>query len=199
MKGYSTNLIKNRTVRPAARKRIYIGMMSYLLLCAAGLIGVAYLATHRIVQAQNMKRAIASLEQEFRVEHPGESDFIRYHRMLSRQADDLSLNMKTITAFCDERFDAAKILLGLARHLPADMDVVSLDMRNAAKSIELEVAVPTTGRSASIDTSHLTAEWNGDADMAGQLGRMTSVRSQRQMMDGAPVYVLTFSGRLLDK
>lgn len=199
MKGFSTNLIKTRTVKPAARKKIFVGMIVYLLLCGAGLIGVAYLATDRMVHARSMRSAIASMEQKFQAEHPGESDSARYHRMLSRQVNDLAQNMETIVSFCDKRLDAAKILLALTRYLPADMEVVNLDIRGDIRTVELDVAVPTTGRSASIDTTQLTAQWNGDADLAKQLGRMTSVRSQRQMLDGAPVYVLTFSGRLLDK
>ena len=193
---FRINLIRSQTIPPAARRRLFVAMIGYLALCGCLLVAVSHQAARRWVAIQQMREQMDLLEERFLVQHPEEKDIARYGRILTRQLNHASRQVETVVNLFDRRIQTAKILLDLSRQLPEGMDIIDVKLDAVQKTLEFSLAAPSAGSGESSDSEHLLAAWNGDQELMKQVGHISSIKSQRQMMDGVPVYLLSFSSRI---
>lgn len=193
---FRINLIRSQTLPPAARRRILAGLIGYLALCGCLLIVASHRASLIWMDTQQKRGQIDLLKQNFLAQYPGEPDVARYGQLLTRQLNYASGQMETIVSLFNRRVQTARIIWNLSRQLPEGMDLVNLKMDTTQKTIDFSLAVPAVGSGESSDNEHLLAAWNGDPELMRQVGRINSVKSQRQLLDGVSVYLLSFSSAI---
>ena len=196
---FTINLIKEHTAPPQQRKRMFVGMVIYLVACGVILVGMAYHATQRLVRAAALQAETVRLEARFERQHPGEKDIVAYARGLKAALDDHAVKLESVRATRGKRVDLARVLLALSAPLPGDVNIVSFEFNEDQGALEFELVVPVGGGGEAMDASQLVGIWNGDPALMSRVGKISSSRSQRQRLEGTAVYVMHFACTVLKK
>jgi hypothetical protein len=195
---FHINLIRGTIAPPRTRRRIFWGMLLYLGVCGGVLAAIANRATHRLVAVSEQGQQIVKLADAFRQKHPGEADMAGYAERLRQEAAAYAEKMEAIGGIRDRRVDAARVLLALTRPLPRDVDLVNFRMDGQKRTLDFELAFPVRAAGGS-EAGALLDIWNQEATIRANVGRIGSVRSQRNTIQGDPVELLTFAGAGVDK
>ena len=199
MTAFRINLIRGLTPTAKQRERIFWGMISYLVLCGVALVGIAYYETRRLAATFGLRADIALLDAQFRNEHPGQTDILRYAKKMKEQLFECADKLESVRWIQTTRVTLAPILLALAAPLPSDIDIAGLQIDSEKRTLEFELIVPITGMGERVDAGRLIGIWNEDPALISRVGKISSAKSQRQSMEGKPVYVLRFTASLLSK
>lgn len=190
---FRINLIRGSIAPRATRRRIFWGMLLYLALCGGILAGVANHATRRLMAISTQRAQIAAMAAEFRRDHPGQTDMARYAARLKDEAAAYANKLEIIGGIRSRRMDVARVLLALAKPLPGNVDLANLRLDGRKRSLDFELAFPVKG-AGGVDAGPLIDAWNQNAAIMENVGRIGSVRSRRQTVQGNPVEMLEFAG-----
>ena len=194
---FSINLIKEQAPSPAARRRIFLGMLGYVFACGCALILASYGATRKLVMTSNMRDEINRLEAGFRKNHSGHSDILLFGRNLKLQVEQASQKLELINKICAGRTELARVLLALSAPLPANVNISGVQLDREKKTLEFDVDFPVGGANETIDATQLIAAWNGNAALMSELSKIGSVRSQKRTVEGRVVENWHFTCNLL--
>jgi hypothetical protein len=187
MNPFRINLIKSRTLSRETRRRIFLGLVAYVLVCGAILVALSYRSTQELTASRRMRGEIARLERRFQEEHPGEKDIVRYGRQLEKELETLGGKIELIKGVCERRTELAGIILALSAPLPADVNISGLDLNTEKNKLEFDVNFPINEPNATIDATPLINAWNRNPDLTSQVGKISSVRSQKKRIDAQSV------------
>jgi hypothetical protein len=192
MATFGINLIRDYTPPPETRRMIFLGMIVYLVVCGVILVFLSHRGASRLVATHGMRLQIGVLENQFRREHPGQNNLLVYGRELKQQMEEFAGKLEAINAVCDQRTDLARILLSLSAPLPRDVNIASVNLDREKGAVEFEVAFLVGEHGEAVDASRLIAAWNSDPALMAQVGRISSMKSERRRLEGKTLDVWRF-------
>lgn len=194
---FKINLLRNQVAPQPIRRKIFRAMALYLTVSGCLLILLGFRAARKLQSAFQDRQKIARMEERFREQHPGFTDIVPYGRELNQKLDKMSEAIQTCNAACENRVELARILLALSAPLPATVNISAVELSQTRKTFEFEVDFPVEGASETIDATRLLQVWNSDPTLSSQIGRISSVRSQKRNMQGRFVENWRFAGSRL--
>ena len=92
-------------------------------------------------------------------------------------------------------FSLSRLLLGLAKPLPADCVLVNVDLRTKAGMIQFSVMTPAS-KTQNLTAGKIIDFWAQEGTLEAQLKEIRAETSQREYRAGRPVLVHRFSATL---
>jgi len=193
MVAFRINLIRDSALPPESRRAVFWAMFVYLAVWGALLTAVAYGGTKLLVDLRKQRLDASVAEISFRAAHPGASDIAAYGRDTSAQLQRAVDRLEALNRLHAQCPDLPRVLLALAAPLPGDVNIVSFEMDRGKSTVVFDLALPVGEAGESIDVSRLIAVWNSDTALSAQLRRISSLRSQRQKVDGKTIETWRFT------
>ncbi|MCF7854683.1 MAG: hypothetical protein K9N51_07795 [Candidatus Pacebacteria bacterium] len=196
---FNIDLACDYVAPPAKRWCVYCFMHLYVLLCGIALVMIAHLSTRRLVAVVDQHREINNIRYEFRRQHPGESDMVRYVRELQDKLSHAYGLLNGMTENVGDRVEMADILLGMASRMPDHSAISSFAWGGAGRELFFEVTVPySKGMDKATSPQELIASWQSDPALSMRLDNITSLSTERRTERGRNQMVLTFEAELTE-
>ncbi len=195
MAHFEINLIRDRTLPRPLRKGLFWGLLAYLVLSGIGLAIVAHRAALRFVDATAQHRELRVIERQFKADHPNEKSVLSCAQGLQKRMDTSVGVLSGIEGTLRNSFSLSRLLLGLAKPLPADCVLVNVDLRTKAGMIQFSVMTPAS-KTQNLTAGKIIDFWAQEGTLEAQLKEIRAETSQREYRAGRPVLVHRFSATL---
>jgi hypothetical protein len=193
---FRINLVRDRPV-PLMQRRVIVRALALYLFVVGGLLAWEInLATRSILHVRRRARTTASQHEAFARLHPGRPSIEIHNAILARELKEDTAALTAIEGIVARRRPAAAILYGLASPLPSDIHLLDLDLDFAGGALRFNLAVPVERREQRADTAALLDAWNRDPALRRWTADLREESNQQSTVDGAPVFLLRFSGAL---
>ncbi|VGO17541.1 hypothetical protein PDESU_06138 [Pontiella desulfatans] len=187
---FKINLAKDLTSTPEERARFYNGMLVYLVVCAALMVLVAYLASVNMQQfLANRQERIQLLRTVSSVSDIDQSAF----RNPGKVYADLETHAMTI-ADLKKALGQRVLLLPIMHNLFIDLpEGVSLQSLSANKSkLDFGLVMPPPSDSAGDPVKQLRSAWEENEELMKRVSTIRPVTGERRVMGTTSVFYVQF-------
>jgi len=186
MVDYRINLAKTVTSTPAQRRRFYNGMLLYLVICAAGMVYVAYATTLNITEAYRNARIRSKMINTVSIS----SDFGKaFYKNPDKAYEELELyaaDLELLKEAFSQQTHFLPVVNQLFAGLPDDVAVESLEVSAQRKTISFGLV----GSSKSVKAQQMA--WKQNEALGTRVRGTKQVKGELRMIDGIPVYFVKF-------
>lgn len=193
MVAFRINLIRESALPPESRRAVFWAMFVYLAFWGLAMVWVAYSGTRTLMAVHGERLSASRAETSFRATHPGALNIATYGRETRAQLERAVAELESVNIVHAKRLDLPRVLLALTAPLPNDVNIVALDMDREKGALVFDLALPVGGAGEVIDVSRLITVWNSDPALVAEGRKVTSLRSQRQRVNGKVVETWRFT------
>ena len=190
MADFNINLAKIMVSTPEERQRFYNRMMIYLVICAAAMVYVAYLASLNLVETVKLNRERQALIMTA-------SSITGYGQTFYSNPDqtyqELDLYAKDLEILRDlllQRANFLPVLNQIFLDFPDNIALQSLRATASGKSIQFGLVAPYRDQKGESPVSTLQARWKGNKELVNRTAVLRQLTSERRLVgDMAAVFV----------
>lgn len=186
MVDYRINLAKSLTSTPEQRRRFYNGILMYLVLCAAALVGTSYLASVNVIEAYRAERQrrnlVSAMSSASKYSKTFYKDPQKAYEELNRFSQDLVLLREAFV----QRTHFLPVLNQLFADFPED---IALD-RLEASAEENTISFDLVGPGKSVRAQQVA--WRQNEELGRLVNGVRQVKGEQRTIDGKPAYIANF-------
>ena len=190
MADFNINLAKTMVGSPEQRQQFYNRMLIYLVLCAAAMVYVAYLASLNLVTAvrSNRERRILVMTTSS-VAEQGKT-FYKNPEQTYQELDAYATDLETLRDLLLKRTHFLPVLNQLFVEFPDNIALQHLTATASSKKIEFGLVAPLFDEKGGSPVSKLQAQWKGNKELPNRTTGVRQVTSERRVVgDMAAVFV----------
>lgn len=192
MVDFNINLVKSMVSTPEERARFYNRMLIYLIICAALMVGTAYLFSKHVLNASTASKDRKALVAEMSAMSDFGKSFFdnpeQAYKKLGYYADDL----KTLRSVLEERSQFLPVISQLFADIPDTVSLQSLTATAADNSIEFILVAPVIDDEGNDILRMMQTRWRDNAALWTLAKTVTAVSSEREMVGDALVASVTY-------
>ena len=190
MADFNINLAKTMVSSPEERQRFYNRMLIYLVICAAALVYVAYLASLNLVKVvQSNRERQARIMTTSSVTGYGKA-FYKNPDQTYQELDDYAKDLETLRELLSLRVHFLPVLNQLFVDFPDDIALQSLTANSTTKTIGFALVAPYRDQRDENPVSTLKTQWKSSDEILNRTTGVRQVTSERRVVgDMAAVFV----------
>jgi len=195
---YQVNMAHGQVIPLETRKQWYRWVSVYGLIMLVCIVWTVGTLTKKIVTLLGQQKLMIQREQAFLKARPGAADVATYAASLHHNMELTASQLEAVEGFQRAGdFHTAGVLLGLATALPEGLELGQVETDGVGLKVGFTVYMPLARKSDNGGAApHLIALWNAQPLLAGQLGGITSEKSEHSRVGDQEVLSLRFSGTL---
>lgn len=190
MADFNINLAKSMVSTPEQRQRFYNRMLIYLVICAAAMVYVAFLASFNMVKVvQSNRERQARIATTSSMAESGKT-FYRNPEKTYQQLDDYAKDLETLRGLLSRRVHFLPVLNQLFVDFPEDIALQSLTANATSKTVGFALVAPYRDQKGKSPVSNLQTQWKGSGELLNRTTGVRQVTSERRLVgDTAAVFV----------
>lgn len=187
---FQINLAKDLTSSIEERTAFYNRMLIYLVLCAAGLVLVAYFASVNFMTYMNNKAAQRQLERTTIAVSAVEKSAFDDPETALLELQVYSRKIKNLKQLLGNRVQILPVIHNLFLDLPEDVALQSL---NANRSkIEFGMVMPPPSEENGDLVSEMTGIWENNEELMQRIVSLRPMTGERRTMGSKSVFFVQF-------
>jgi len=190
MADFNINLAKSMVSTPEQRQQFYNRMLIYLVICAAAMVYVAYLASLNLVdvaRANRDRQMLVSVDAA--VSEYGKEFYINPETTY-QELDAYAKDLETLRDLLLQRAHFLPVLNQLFLDFPDDVALQNLTATASTKTIQFGLVAPYRDRMGESPVAKLQAQWKANNELLNRTTGVRQVTSERRLVgDMAAVFV----------
>ena len=190
MTDFNINLAKTMVSSPEARQRFYHRMLIYLVICAAALVYVAYLASFnlaKVVQSSREQHMLMGVDAA--VAKSGRA-FYNNPDQVYQELDARGKELEILRGLLMKRAQFLPVFSHLFLDFPEDIALQELTATASTKTIEFGLVAPYLDEKGESPLSKLQARWKDNKELLTRTTGIRQVTSERRLVgETAAVFV----------
>jgi hypothetical protein len=192
MVDFNINLAKTMVSTPEQRQRFYNRMLIYLVLCAAVLVYVAYLASLNLVKVvQSNRESDALILTTSSITDQGKT-FYKNPDETYQQLNIYAKDLETLRNLLSKRAHFLPVLNQLFVDFPDDIALQSLTATASSKTIGFGLVAPYLDEKGESPVGKLQAQWKGNKELLNRTTGVRQVTSERRLIDDTAAVFVKF-------
>jgi hypothetical protein len=192
MADFNINLAKTMVSTPEERQRFYNRMLIYLVICAAALVYVSYLASLNVVEAVRSNREHQMLMGIDAAVSESGRDFYKNPDQTYEELDVRAKDLEILRGLLAKRAQFLPVLSQLFLDFPADIALQDLTATASSKTIQFGLVAPYLDEDGESPISKLQAQWKGNKEILARTTGIRQVTSERRMVGDMAAVFVTF-------
>ncbi len=196
MSTFNINLVAADVLPRKRRAMLFWAIVSYLVVCGALLVLIAYGTTRSFVRTASERDAIRRSEAEFEQLYPSGGNTESGLRQLRESLDRECMRLTVIDGILEKRTNVSVILAALSQGLPPDLYILNVGLEEKKTTLTFDLVIPVGKSIGSPNASELIAHWTAKESLMREVSTIRSLVSERQRIGGKPVFLLKFECQL---
>jgi hypothetical protein len=196
MADFNINLAKTMVSSPEQRQKFYNRMMVYLVICAAAMVYVAYLASLNLVNVVTVNRERQSLIMTTSSVTEYGQTFYRNPDKTYQELDIYAKDLETLRDLLLQRAHFLPVLNQLFMDFPDNIALQKLTATASGRSIQFELVAPYRDQQGESPVSKLQARWKSNKELLNRTTGVRLVTSERRLMGEMAAVIVKFECKL---
>jgi len=190
MADFNINLAKSMVSTPEQRQQFYNRMLIYLVICAAAMVYVAYLASLNLVKAIQSNRERKVLVMTTAASTGLGKDFYKNPDQIYQQMNNYANDLETLRDLLLKRANFLPVLTQLFQDFPNNVALQDLTANASTKTIQFGLIAPLSFEKGESPVANLQAQWKANKELQNRTTGVRQVTSERRLVgDAAAVFV----------
>lgn len=190
MVDYRINLAKTFVSSAEKRTRFYDGMIVYLMLCVAVMVGVAYLSTINLQGFAENKRARARLLASASASSGFDEAALKNPSKAYSELKAYSSEIAALRAVLEQRVRLLPVIEGLFADLPEGATLQSLSA--SPGKMAFGMILPPASEERGDPVRKLKEVWEGNEELMKRVSSIRPLTGERRTMESKSVYYVKF-------
>ncbi len=182
MVDFNINLAKSMVSSPEERMRFYNRMLIYLVICAALMVGTAYLSSKHILGATRANKERNSLIASMSAVSDFGKSFFKDPELAYEEFGYYADDLDTLRSVFETRSHFLPVMSQLFGSFPENISLQNLVASSADDSIEFELVAPVIDESGNDVLRMLQTTWRDNGELWALAKTLTPVTSEREMV-----------------
>jgi hypothetical protein len=187
---FHINLIRERPVPIHQRVATTWIVLAGLLVSGLTLALVIYHSLERILASRHRQRQIASEQQLFLREHPGQEEPLCQIQTQRVQLEQVAARLEISALLLEQRYPTAQVLYLLTSSLPPHVRLLTLDIPTASRNLRMDLAIPVTSNAKALDTSQQLKTWRARPEVQRHLSDIREESTRQMDWEGKPAFLV---------
>jgi len=192
MADFNINLAKSIVSTPEQRQTFYNRMLIYLVICAAVMVYVAYLASLNLVKFVQSNRDQQMLIRTTSTVTDYGQNFYKNPEQTYQELDTYAKDLATLRDLLLQRAQFLPVLNQLFLDFPDNVALQSLRATASSKSIQFELVAPYRDQKGESPVGKLQAQWKGDKELLARTTGVRQVTSERRLVGDMAAVIVKF-------
>ncbi len=182
MVDFNINLAKSMTSTPEERMRFYNRMLIYLVVCAAMLVGVSYLASKNLAVALTARKERKQLIRNMASASEYGKAFFNDPGHAFGELESYEADLDVLRGALEQRSQFLPVLSQLFNGFPDNVILRNLVANAGDKSIEFMLEAPVIDEKGNDVLRALQEKWRSNEQLRTHANTVTQLTSEREMV-----------------
>jgi len=182
MVDFNINLAKSMVSSQEERMRFYNRMLIYLVVCAALMVGTAYLSSKHVISAAKANKESRLLIVSMSTASDFGKTFFKNPEQAYKEFGNYAEDLVTLRSVFEQRSQFLPALSQLFGNFPANVSLQSLTASAAENAIEFELVAPVIDEKGNDVLRALQAEWRDNPELMAVAKPVAAMSSEREMV-----------------
>lgn len=182
MVDFNINLAKSMTSAPEERRRFYNRMLIYLVVCAAALVGVAYLSSLNIMNGLRANRQSQELISAVTAVSSYGKSFYKNPAQAYKEFKAYASDLESLRGALAKRPQFLPVMSQLFNDFPKNVAMQSLSATAADNTLEFVLVAPVIDENGQDVLKKLQTKWKDNAELQARVNAVRQVTNERNMV-----------------